>query len=275
MQTLTEKAYAKVNLTLSVGNKREDGYHNISSIMQTISLCDILTLKKSDKISLVSDCKFLPTDERNLAVQAAKLFFEKTAIRGGVDIELKKNIPVSAGLGGGSADAAAVLRGLNRLYKTRLTDGELCDMGAKLGADIPFCVIGGTALAEGIGERLTPIANNTKMYFIVSPRGKGVSTKQMYALLSKQGKRLNIENDAMIDALRIGDTDRVSRLMSNDFELISLDIKPSLGDIKRGFRQTGAIRSMLSGSGSAVFGLYDNKDYALAAQTMGIFAEKV
>ena len=176
MDSVTERACAKINLTLSVGAKRADGYHDISSVMQTISLCDTLKLTKADTLTLECSRRSLPTGDTNLAYRAAALFFAKTGIGGGASIYLKKYIPVAAGLGGGSSDAAAVLRGLNQLYDVGLTSDELCEMGAELGADVPFCVTGGTALATGIGELLAPVQNNVTMHFVVTAGGEGAST---------------------------------------------------------------------------------------------------
>lgn len=276
MDYITERACAKINLTLSVGKKRADGYHDISSVMQTVSLCDTVKLTKADTISLECSRKSLPTGETNLAYRAAALFFAKTGIGGGVSIYLKKYIPVAAGLGGGSADAAAVLRGLNKLYGAGLGLGELCNIGAQLGADIPFCIMGGTALAAGIGERLTPITNNVTMQFVVAAGGEGASTKMMYELLDETDERILIDNDSMVTALSGKSLDAVTALMANDFEIVAEPIRPTVTELKRSLVERGARAAMMSGSGTSVFGVFATRKAAVdAASTLrreGYFA---
>lgn len=273
---IVERACAKINLTLSVGNKRPDGYHNISSVMQTVTLCDTITLTKAPDITLECNKKLLPKGEANIAFRAAQLFFTKTGIDGGVDIKLKKYIPVAAGLGGGSADAAAVLRGLDRLYETALDTKKLCEIGKEIGADVPFCIVGGTALAEGIGEQLTHLQNNTQMNIVVAIGGEGVSTKYMYDMLDESGERLNIDNKAMIEALQNGDTAKAVTLLANDFEGVCMSVRPAVAQLKQALIDEGAIGALMSGSGSSVFGWFaDRKTATQAAASLrkqGYFA---
>jgi len=263
--TIVERACAKINLTLSVGDKRSDGYHNISSIMQTVTLCDTVTLTKSPEITLECSKKMLPKGDANIAFRAAQLFFTKTGINGGVDIMLKKYIPVAAGLGGGSADAAAVLRGLNNLYEAGFDTKELCEIGKELGADVPFCIVGGTALAEGIGEKLAHIPNNTQMNLVVAIGGEGVSTKYMYDMLDESGERLTIDNKAMAHALQYGDTAKAIKLLANDFESVCMSVRPAVAQLKRALLNEGALGALMSGSGSSVFGWFADRKAASQA----------
>ena len=273
---IIEKAFAKINLTLSVGDKRPDGYHNISSVMQTVTLCDTLTLTKAPDISLECNKKQLPKGDANIAYRAAELFFEKTGISGGVNINLTKYIPVAAGLGGGSADAAAVLRGLNQLYSAGLDTKQLCEIGKEIGADVPFCIVGGTALAEGIGEKLTHIQNKAQMNIVVAIGGEGVSTKYMYDMLDESGSKLDIDNNAMIEALQKGDSNAASALLANDFESVCMAVRPAVAQLKQDLLDEGALGALMSGSGSSVFGWFaDRKTAAQAATSLrkaGYFA---
>ena len=178
MKRLTVPAPAKLNLSLDIVGVREDGYHLLRMIMQTIDLCDQIVLERADEISLTCNLPELPCDERNLAVRAAHAFFERTGLPGGVRMTLDKNIPHGAGMGGGSADAAAVLKGLNELCGTDLSQQELCEIGLRLGADVPFCIVGGTQLAEGVGERLTPLPPLPDCFLLVAKPEQGVSTPE-------------------------------------------------------------------------------------------------
>ena len=276
MNEVTEKAYAKINLTLSVSEKRPDGYHNITTIMQSVTLFDTLYISKSDEIKLTCSRRKLPTGIDNLAYRAADLFFKHTGITGGALITLQKYIPVAAGLAGGSTDAAAVLRGLNRLYNTELSTDELMKLGRNLGADVPFCITGGTALATGIGDSLTPIENNTLLPLVVAIGSEGVSTKTMYDLLDSNPNRLNVDTEGMIAALKSGSQEQVAKLLTNDFEPYCMEIRESVTELKNHMMDLNALGTLMSGSGTSVFGLFksytDAEDAANILRQKGFFA---
>lgn len=273
---MTEKAYAKINLTLDVIGKRNDGYHEIKTVMQTISLCDTLEVKPDDNITISTNKWYIPTDRRNLVYKACEHFFNFTGIKGGAKINLKKYIPVSAGLAGGSSDAAAVLRALNRIYKTGLTDDQLCRIGASFGADIPFCIRGGTALCEGIGERITPLRSLPKTNIVISVGGEGMSTPAMYAEIDKKTSLNKIDNDGMVNAVRLGDINGVSAKLGNVFENICAKKRPFIGIIKKKMLENRALGAAMSGSGPSVFGIFPNRkaavDCAQVLKSMGYYA---
>jgi 4-diphosphocytidyl-2-C-methyl-D-erythritol kinase len=249
-------ANAKINITLEVGGIRADGYHSLRSIMAPISLCDTVTLTKSSDLS----CKCsrpLPTESDNIAYKAAKLFFETTGINGGVDIYIKKRIPVSAGMGGVSTDAAAVLRGLNEMYNAGLSEDELCQIGVKLGADVPFCIYNRPCFAEGIGEVLTPIKIYRPLPLVVTIGSEGASTKLMYQIIDSIENRESFSHSEMLHYLAVGNIRRVAKTMRNDFELC-YDDESGVADSRRLLLENGAISAMMSGSGSSVFGIYNN-----------------
>lgn len=254
--TLILNANAKINITLEVGGIREDGYHSLRSIMLPISLCDTLTLTKSDGLTC-SCSRPLPTENDNIAYKAAKLFFESTGINGGVDIFIKKRIPVSAGMGGGSTDAATVLRGLNEMYAAGLSDDELCKIGVKLGADVPFCIYNRPCLAEGIGEILTPIKVYRRIPLVVTIGNEGASTRHMYQIIDSIENRESISHSKMMHYLSVGNVRKVAKLMRNDFELC-YDENSSVAESRRLLLENGAIGAMMSGSGSSVFGVYNS-----------------
>ena len=254
--TVELNAPAKINLTLEVGGVREDGYHSIRSIMAPISLFDTVTLTRADDVS----CKCtrpLPTDDDNIAYKAAKLFFEKTGIVGGVEIMIKKRIPVSAGMAGGSTDAAAVLRGLNEIYGAGLSEKELCEIGVILGADVPFCIVSKPCLAEGIGEILTPIKIQRRIPLVVTIGNEGASTKQMYQKIDSLGERESFSHREMLHYLAVGNIKKIARNMRNDFELC-FDDESGVAESRRTLLENGAIAAMMSGSGSSVFGVYNS-----------------
>lgn len=261
--TLILNANAKINITLEVGGIREDGYHSLRSIMLPVSLCDTLTLKKSDTFCC-SCSRPLPTENDNIAYKAAKLFFESVGINGGVDIYIKKRIPVSAGMGGGSTDAATVLKGLNEMYNAGLSEDELCKIGVKLGADVPFCIYNRPCLAEGIGEVLTPIKVYRRLPLVVTIGSEGASTKQMYETIDSIENRESISHDDMMHYLAVGNIRRVAKTMRNDFELC-YDEKSGVAESKKLLLENGAMAAMMSGSGSSVFGIYSNMNKAKAS----------
>ena len=263
MERIELQANAKINLTLDVLRKREDGYHELKMIMQTVSLFDNISLQKTDgKISLKTNLRYLPTDKRNIAYGAAELFLEKAGIKSGLDINIKKTIPVAAGLAGGSTDAATVLVGMNKLFGKVFSEKELLEMGAMLGSDVPFCIRGGCALCEGRGEILTPLPDlPTTTFLIVKPPVR-VSTAAVYGNLraDKIGERP--DTDGAISAISRGDREAVAVRMFNVLETVTAKEHPEIDMIKREMIDFGAIGSVMSGSGPTVIGLFTDRKAA-------------
>ena len=278
-------ARAKINLALDVLGKREDGYHNVRMIMQSISLSDTLDLEYSEEKGIhltVSEAgkygqheerseadplSAVPSDERNLVYRAAKLLMDEFHIDKGVSIHLTKAIPVAAGMAGGSSDAAAALNGLNRLFGLSLSTSELMERGVKIGADVPFCILGGTALAEGIGEKLTPLPLLPPCHILIGKPGISVSTREAYENLDLLSLSERPDIDGMIGAIRDGDVGMVSRKMMNVFEPGIEKRHPVIGTIRRLMEDCGAQKAMMSGSGPTVFGIFDDENTMEAAKT--------
>ena len=258
---MTENAYAKLNLTLEVGGKRADGYHDLTSVMTAVSLCDVVTVEKSDTVTLTCDRKDLPLDDRNLAVQAARRFFAETGIRGGASITLDKNIPSEAGLAGGSSDAAAVLRALRTLYAPELPMEELERIGAQVGSDVPFCVRLGTALAQGRGERLVTLPPMPKCWYVIVKPKESHSTVEMYAAVDQKKPSYRATTETVMAALAAKDLGAVAANMTNTFEGI-LPEDSQVFTIRKILRDHGALNAMMSGSGSAVFGIFNSEEAA-------------
>lgn len=255
---ITEKAFAKINLTLSVGEKRKDGYHDIDSVMHSISLHDKITLEKSGEISLSVTKGSAPSGQENLMWKAAELFFAETGISGGVRMELEKHIPAQAGLGGGSSDAAAVLRGLNRLMKTGLSAEELSDMGKRIGADVPFCITGGCCRCRGIGEKLTKVPGWNGLPLVIVRPPVAVETGKAYAVLDRAEKQTGNKTDTCIRALEEKDRKKLSESLSNDFEKALFAEETVLEETSR--RLALFSRPILmTGSGSAFFVIAESR----------------
>jgi len=255
-------ARAKINLSLDVVGKRADGYHELQMIMQQVDLYDEVDIRKTESgISLRTDCDFVPDDDRNIAYQAARLLIERYRLNGGVAIDIKKNIPVAAGLAGGSADAAAVLQGMNRLWKLELSQQELMQIGLELGTDVPFCILGGAALAEGIGEKLTPIQGIDHWVLLCKPN-IGVSTKEVYRNLDWEAIQEHPDTPRLLKAVEEGNIYEVAGGLCNVLETVTMRMHPIVKDIKTKMMEYGALGSLMSGSGPTVFGLY--KDYTKA-----------
>lgn len=269
MDKIQLKALAKINLGLDVLRRREDGYHEVKMIMQTISLYDELMLKKIKKpeIQLRTNLPYLPTNENNLAYQAAKLLMEEYQIPGGLLIQLEKKIPVAAGMAGGSSDAAAVLWGINQMYHLGLSRKELMERGVRLGADVPYCILRGTALAEGIGEKLKTLPPMPKCYLLIAKPGISVSTKFVYENLhvNELETKKHPDVDAMITALRQKDLALLSARMGNILELVTIPAHPVIDKIKQEMQKAGALGAMMSGSGPTVFGIFDTQPKARKA----------
>lgn len=267
MNQLMLKARAKINLTLDVVGKRENGYHDLQMVMQTINLYDTIKLRKTKTsgIHLSSNYAWLPTNEKNIAYRAAQVFFENMGETGGIAIEITKRIPVAAGLAGGSTDAAATLIGLNRLFHTQYSLEELMKMGLTLGADVPFCLLRGTVLAEGIGEILTPLKPMPQTYVVLVKPPISVSTATVYKNLVLDEKIKHPDTKAMLQAIDDGDKVGIGKLMGNVLESVTIPMHTQIQTIKEDLLKYGAIGSMMSGSGSTVFGLFEDMNLAQKA----------
>ena len=253
------KAYAKINISLDVVGKREDGYHLLKMIMQTIDLYDYINIKKYDNgIKLACNKAYVPTDERNLAYKAVELFINTYDIDGGVEIYLKKNIPVAAGLAGGSTDAAAVLKAMRNLYKPEISDDELMKLGLKIGADVPYCIIGGTALCEGIGEKITKLATFRNHILIVVKPSFGVSTKEVYKNLDISKINKHPDTELLIKSMEEENLFRVSKNMKNVLENVTLRKHTIIKNIKKELLDMGAMGALMSGSGPTVFAFFED-----------------
>ena len=254
------KAYAKINISLDIVGKREsDGYHLLKMIMQNIDLYDEISIEKQKEgITISCNKNYVPTDSRNLAYKAASLFKETYNIDDGVHIDIVKNIPVSAGLAGGSTDAAAVLKLMNKIFEVNASDEELMNIGLKLGADIPYCINGGTALCEGIGEKITTLQPfKDKILVLVKP-SFGVSTKEVYKSFNLDRVRVHPKTDSLIEAMENDDLYYVANNMKNLLENVTLRKHNILIKIKEEMNRYGAVGSMMSGSGPSVFAFFDD-----------------
>lgn len=271
MTTLYEGAFAKLNLTLDVLGKREDGYHDLQSVMQTISVRDDVEIDigTGKPWALLCDKENIPTDERNLAWKAAKVFFD--AVKkdpNGIEIRITKRIPVEAGLGGGSADAAAVLRALNRHYDNPLSILALAELGAQVGSDVPFCVVCGTAMVEGRGERLRKLADMPDCVFVICKPDFSCSTAELYRKLDENAVAKRPDNQLMESALLSGDLGKVAELVFNVFDPVVTAEHLELNYIKSIMNSYGAVAQQMTGSGSAVFGIMPNFEYAAVVCNM-------
>ena len=256
------KALAKINLGLDVVRRREDGYHEVRMIMQTIYLYDRLDIKRTQEpgIQIQTNLSFLPVNENNLIYKAAKLLMDEFQIQDGVSIQLKKRIPVAAGMAGGSSDGAAVLWGINQMYGLGLSMQALMERGVRLGADVPYCIQRGTALAEGIGEKLSVLPPMPKCTILIAKPGISVSTKFVYENLHANDLKpeQHPDVDSMIEAMRQKDLGLLCSRMGNVLETVTIPAYPVINEIKRTMMDNGAIGSMMSGSGPTVFGIFDS-----------------
>ena len=268
MDEWRSRAYAKINLSLDVLGRREDGYHEIRTVMQTIGLYDNVVLRKTEEpgIVLTTDKDYLPTDGRNLMVRAASQLFEAFGLPGGLRMELSKFIPVAAGLAGGSTDAAAVLRGINELYGLGLSAGELAAEGLKLGADVPYCLSGKTMLAEGIGEKLSELKPCPDCSILVSKPRFSVSTKSVYEAFDRVDSVAHPDTDGLIAALERGDLKSMAVCMGNVLERVTGTLHPAIAEIEASMARNGALKAMMSGSGPTVFGIFDDPEKAVFAR---------
>ncbi len=267
MSELKLRAMAKINLGLDVTGCREDGYHEVKMIMQSVYLYDRIFLKltKKPEIQIKTNLSYLPANENNLAYKAAKLLMDEFEIRSGVKIEIQKYIPVAAGMAGGSTDAAAVLYGLNKLLKLDLSKEELMKRGVKLGADVPYCIMRGTALAEGIGEELTALPAMPPCTILIAKPPVSVSTKFVYDNLVLDEHTVHPDIDRLIGDLKRRDLTALAGHMGNLLETVTIAEYPVIDEIKKVMTGQGAAGAMMSGSGPTVFGLFSDKDAAETA----------
>lgn len=261
---LVKDAYAKINLGLDVIRKREDGYHEVKMIMQTVDICDTLTFEKreDEELHIYTDNQKLPCDEHNLIYKGAMVLFEETGRRIGADIVLNKRIPIAAGMAGGSTDAAAAMLALNEMMGQPLTKEQLMKIAVKVGADVPYCIMGGTALSEGIGEKLTPLTPPPKAHLLVAKPDIDVSTAFVYGNLKLQEIKKHPDIDGMEEALKRGDLKGITDRMENVLETVTIPAHPVIGEIKEICRAEGAMNALMSGSGPTVFAVFDKKEDA-------------
>lgn len=261
MEEIELRACAKLNLSLDVTGKRPDGYHEMKTVMVSISLCDELTLRLTDDGAVRARCSlpYVPTDESNLACRAARLFLDCTGHSGrGAELDIRKRIPVGAGMAGGSTDAAAVLRGLNELFGAPLDAPALAALGGELGSDVPYCLAGGTALATGRGEVLSPLPPMPDCAVVVCKPYFPISTPMLFSRLDLKKLRCRPDTEALCDALAQGDLPRLARRMYNVFEDVLPRRCAAVGEIKARLLNLGALGAVMTGTGSAVFGLFDD-----------------
>lgn len=268
MNEIVRKAYAKINLGLDVIRRRPDGYHEVKMIMQTVDIYDVLSFRKSEKeggfphISISLDNEELPGGKGNLIYRAAELIMETYHIKEGVEISLQKNIPIAAGMAGGSTDAAAVFHGLNELFHIGMSLEDMKKLGVKIGADVPYCIMGGTALSEGIGEILTPVPAPPDAYLLIAKPDINVSTRFVYENLHADTLKQHPDIDGMVEALKAGSLKGITGRMGNVLETVTVKEYPVIRQVKEEMLKTGAENSLMSGSGPTVFGIYKEKETA-------------
>lgn len=264
---IRQKAYAKVNIGLDVLRRRPDGYHELKMIMQTVDIFDDLTFEREREpgIRLRIEGADLPADENNLVYRAASLMMEERQIKEGVAITVTKRIPIAAGMAGGSADAAAAMRGLNALFEMGYATEALRELGVRLGADIPYCITGGTMLSEGIGEVLTPLPAPPECYLVVAKPDMDVSTAFVYQNLRADSLLFHPDIDGMVKALAAGDLGGITDRMGNVLETVTVPAYPVIDRIKTRMRELGAENALMSGSGPTVFGIYKEQETAKKA----------
>ena len=268
MDEIKLKALAKINLGLDVVRRREDGYHEVRMVMQTIHLYDQLLIQKSETpgIQIHSNLSFLPVNENNLVYKAGKLLMDEFDIHTGVSVELNKRIPVAAGTAGGSTDAAAMLYGMNQLFGLKLKRKDLMERGVQIGADVPYCIMRGTALAEGIGEKLSSLPPMVKCPVLIAKPAVSVSTKFVYQNLKLNEQTPHPDIDALITDIRNSDLDNICADMGNVLETVTIPNYPVIAQIKEQMLKSGAKASMMSGSGPTVFGLFGDEETARRAR---------
>ena len=262
------KAYAKINLGLDVVRRREDGYHEVRMVMQTVQLYDKLTLNvlEEDDIRIKTNVDFLPVDESNLVYKAIKMLKDKYNIKQGMEIDLFKCIPVAAGMAGGSTDCAAALVGASRLFGLNLSNQDLMELGVKLGADVPYCIMRGTALSEGIGEVLTQLSPMPECFILIAKPPISVSTKFVYEHLDIAGVQKHPDIDGMVQAIKEGSLTGITERMENVLETVTIPAYPVIEEIKKVMKEQGAMNALMSGSGPTVFGIFESEEAAQQAK---------
>lgn len=265
MDKLALKAYGKINLGLDVLRKRPDGYHDLKMIMQMVDVYDDIIITKTDRkdeIIVATDKFVLENEKGNLAYMAAKLLFDEFNIHQGIEIKINKRIPIAGGMAGGSSDCATTLMGINEMFDLKLSKEDLMKRGVKLGADVPYCVLGKTAIAEGIGEILTPLPTPPSCYVIIAKPPVSVSTAFVYGNIRADEITKRPDIDGMAEAIKNGDLYKMSSLLYNVMEDVTVPEYPIIADIKKMMIENGALNSIMSGSGPTVFGIYDNLEKA-------------
>ena len=266
MGNIVRKAYGKINLGLDVVGRLENGYHLVKMIMQMVEIYDELTFEKLPSgIVITTDSGELPTNEDNLIYKAAKLMLDTYKIDGGVKIHLEKNIPIAAGMAGGSSDAAQTFHGINELYGIGADTEALCSLGVKVGADVPYCIVGGTMLAEGIGEVLSPLPSPPEAYLLIAKPEINVSTKDVYQKIDTEGVEKHPDIDGMIEALKVGNLQGVVDRLGNVLATVTEKMHPIIMEIKEAMIECGALGSLMSGSGPTVFGIFTDKTEVMNA----------
>ena len=270
------KAYGKINLGLDVVRRREDGYHEVKMIMQTVDLWDELTFcdVTTDEIVITSDSSELPDVKDNIIYKACRMMKDIYGIDKGVHVTVDKHIPVAAGMAGGSADAAAALKAMNMLFGLNLSDEQLMEHGVKLGADVPYCIMQGTALSEGIGEILTPLPPMPDCLIVIAKPAIGVSTKWVYQNLKVDLLEEHPDIDGMADALKTGDLKGITDRMANVLETVTIPANPVIDSVKKLIAENDSMGVLMSGSGPTVFGIYYNRDKELAQRVVDMLREK-
>ena len=268
MESIRLKARAKINLGLDVIGRRENGYHDVRMVMQTVGLYDriIMTRIPEEEIRIKTNIGFLPVNENNLVYKAIMLMKSKYKLDGGIEVDLNKFIPVAAGMAGGSSDAASALFGMNRLYELNLPIGELMNIGVEIGADVPYCIMRGTALAEGIGEKLTRLPDMPFCHILIAKPPVNVSTKLVYEKLDNTDVKQHPDIDGIIEAIKLKDVALVASRMGNVLESVTVPLYPVIDSIKRDMIEHGAINAMMSGSGPTVFGIFPDEQSMIACQ---------
>ena len=268
MNQIELKALAKINLGMDVLGRRENGYHDVRMVMQSIYLYDEVKIEKTEspEITVVSNLTFLPKGDGNIAYKAAQMLKEEFQIDAGIKITLNKHIPVAAGLAGGSSNAAAVLFGMNRMFRLGLSQDELMERGVKLGADVPYCIMRGTVLAEGIGEQMSVLPAMPKCTVLIAKPSVSVSTKTVYEALDAKEIEEHPDIDGIIEGLRTHSLRQVAACMGNVLEDVTIPMHPVIEQIKQEMKAAGALNAMMSGSGPTVFGLFESRAAARDAQ---------
>lgn len=267
MERITINTMAKVNLGLDVLRRREDGYHEVNMVMQTVKLYDTLVLeaKEEEGITVRVDVGDIPTDENNLIARAARILYQHYPITKGVEITLTKRIPIAAGMAGGSTDAAATLVGMNHLFELGLNEERLKELGVRIGADVPYCIQGGTVLSQGIGEKLTALPKAPDCFLVIAKPDLFISTKEVYEKLDAAALTWHPNIDAMVESIKQQDLTEIAANMGNVLETVTEREYPIISQLKQLLKEEGALNALMSGSGPTVFGIFSDEQKARKA----------